>query len=486
MCSRLVMLRAGGTETIVPSGRDAGLCNTDQHWANATAALVRAALDTPYLDVEAYVVLSRKATRQVDREALATVVRCAKQHVMGAPVFLVLPSRSWRGLTGQHEACRRWFGTALREGIADIVELPDHEWPESGAPSADVLREAHNAFVSERLACIQNAPAATRWRYVRTSAAPGGSPGARLPFLHDYLLVPDADGKANVLVVAKGGPHTQMKGARRALEQWKSHERLVATLDSPPSPKLSELCAEANLNILPCRGVFELRYVLDQLNARSVDSPEAMRRCLERVELRGEPLFPPGAVGNGACVIMTSSYNPGTESDWDGCIAAARDMHVIVSRLRHPQTHRVLPCVNIARLGRLLDSISEIAAWVHIGHGYRGRGLSAYEPNSGMSGDQLLACFRRYKRSLPLVFLASCHSSTIARSFAERGAGVAIGFQGRAYPEDCQRLEQLVLDGCLQRNGDTETILAGFQVGCEELDAGSFRRLKPMAYHSTR
>jgi hypothetical protein len=85
--------------------------------------------------------------------------------------------------------------------------------------------------------------------------------------------------------------------------------------------------------------------------------------------------------------------------------------------------------------------------------------------------EKWLQCFRGRRLALPLALFLTCYSADVARIFAQAGAGVAIGFEGRVDSDKCRILADQILQSVLAKGWGQRAILEGFIQGRSDLMA---------------
>jgi hypothetical protein len=124
-----------------------------------------------------------------------------------------------------------------------------------------------------------------------------------------------------------------------------------------------------------------------------------------------------------------------------------------------------------------------LTAWLHVGHGKRTHGLQEVT-GEFQTAKRWLQCFAAHRSrggSLALAIFSACETIEVAKEFANAGVGVTIGFDKKVPSVACRRLTAEVISAALRANGDRETIIRAFHLGCDKLKAENFR-LEPVAF----
>jgi hypothetical protein len=101
-----------------------------------------------------------------------------------------------------------------------------------------------------------------------------------------------------------------------------------------------------------------------------------------------------------------------------------------------------------------------------------------------VSSDQWADCFG--EKELRLAMFLTCFSGEIASYFASRGAGVAIGFEGKVESESAHKVATEVLEKMVSGGANTRSILTGFDLGAGKFHATDRLNARPRAYYPKR
>jgi hypothetical protein len=147
---------------------------------------------------------------------------------------------------------------------------------------------------------------------------------------------------------------------------------------------------------------------------------------------------------------------------------ATTEIGEVISRLPfhiHVEVHHDITC---ERLPRILEDKS-FTAWLHLGHGKRGKGLKEEQTGQFVSIERWEGCFRNYEGSLQLVVFSACESAEVAEAFARLGVPVAIGFEEEVLTSAAQKLSAMVIPAALQKGDRQAHVLEAFRAAVVEL-----------------
>jgi hypothetical protein len=296
-------------------------------------------------------------------------------------------------------------------------------------------------------------------------------------FLSDLLIVlrpPEVPGECE----AEIDRYLEADAARRR------HYHVVTHMHWPDK-HLEKYCLDRGLGEpTPTAEDFELWHVLLRLNALASEEELVRHDSVQAVPLAKPPSMKP--VHRILKVLVTSVFGPDEEDQW---LEAARDVGNFLMVSPIAMEYRVELCVSPQRLNAILRDMKVLDVWIHTGHGNGKAGL--WVPQYGdIGGKKWAECF--HDRVLRLALFLTCDSHDTARHFAEQGAGVAIGFEGKVaegkvvIPFKARELALGVLRA-MDAEGTSDAILSGFRFGAAWYESvADLEDARPRAYHPRR
>ena len=426
-----------------------------------------------------------------DRDSLSRLLRQARDHAWGSPLFLALPrslSPADMLRTGR-ELWRLWLEQAHADRALDCLQI---EYTSAETVSLRDLRRAADRADLRRDILAKHASAQAPWRCVTQNR------------LLRSLLWPvaywDDTGEPAthlMLVTDSSLPQRQAKEIESLYEKlWRpGRQLLVATLRSLKSAAgmewsgtgedrspLDELCSTHQLPAaIELYGEVELWYFLLRLNAgfqtpaihavkegwASVPTPWREYRTLP-VTPKAPSVFLPRQTGAPTTIAITSAFDPGEPYHLR---QAAADVGRIVEESLQGVRLLVEPAINLERLFRVMERMPDFDIWIHLGHGDGQHGLREAITGQYAPPERWLQAFRGRGVRLSLAMFLTCASAPIAQLFAEAGAGVAIGISGEVMSDKCRELAGDIVKAILLHGTGQEAILHGFYLGCNRIEA---------------
>jgi hypothetical protein len=456
--------------------------------------------------------------RRRDISYLRQLLTWAREHTWGARLFLV--ANDDIHLSGElregQEALKQWLAAARQGKALDILQV-DYSFmgfPANGEqhlrcdwtrdlevprPVLDRLRDAASRSVNNRQRVLTaRQQRSGPWRCVLSLERGRPLEDFLFPLIQRYGVIEEP---ANLLVVVDCmHPNTQENAVKKARRKYEGRCALVATLGPAPSPELKGYCAEHELGeVLHLRGDFELWFLLLCLNEmplqwglRAPPGSEGLAAGVRSWDERsgvysicrgGSPPFRPTAPGSRPTVLVTSSFNP---EELGFCVDAACDVGWLVDRAPLDVRLVVDPATTRETLIRRIDRDAlDPAIWIHLGHGEGKCGLWEAGSKVPTPTEKWLQCFHGRQLALPLALFLACESAETARSFAQAGVGVAIGFEGKVFSDRCRILADQVLKSVLTKGWQPQSILEGFAQGRLDLMALEDAAADPKAFVST-
>lgn len=302
------------------------------------------------------------------------------------------------------------------------------------------------------------------------------------------------------LIVAVSDPAADAQVA--AFEQGRADPRggpgrlKLVTLNVEPTDALIAKCAEHELSRPLRLGLIELRAFVLVLNrhvpfnrgllpehgALSEDAmPVAPRVRARFLSSRRSPT-----------VLVTSAFRPHTRLSRE----SADDVGYVVRAIPRQVVFHIDPAVTPLRLAAAIQRCAAARAlagappgesdgphvWIHGGHGSEdGELLSG---RVAVDTEAWLDCFGEGQVRLALAIFLSCHSSEVARTFAEAGAGVAVGFDNNVWTLGCRQFAGRLLRKALEGRLNRDTILGAFRQAALEFRGtqGEHTAVQPRAF----
>jgi hypothetical protein len=415
-----------------------------------------------------------------NQPAIERLIRSARERCWGARLLLVLskvPSIA-RIPVDERAAVTAWMNEVLAGRVCDILQI--NVGVESTTKDAlHIILRNRAAVVTERQTLLFDAPGHRPWRCAL--------PASRLDtasVLGPELATTKTDGQEafDLVVLVAGSTRGEREGeiSRHLAKDLARRRRYrVVTYDPDCLLELQDFCQRREIGPpLVLGGDFELWYLLLRLNEQA----KSTWREVESIHPVPAP-SPRLTVPNDRArltILLTSTFGASEKCQW---LFAATD----VGKLMHISPaidFRVELVIDTRRLLQILKKMPPVIdAWIHIGHGSGRDGL--WVPDEGnVSPDQWADCFG--EKELRLVMFLTCFSGEIARHLASRGAGVAIGFEGKVESENAHKVATEVLEKMVSGGANTPSILTGFDLGAGKFHATDRLNARPRAYYPKR
>ncbi|MEK6285352.1 MAG: hypothetical protein AABO57_06390 [Acidobacteriota bacterium] len=408
------------------------------------------------------------------------LLRTARDYCWGSDIYIVADRRI-RVSAGQiddHASMSHWFKTAQEQGTTDIIQV---DIDRSGFNPVDPIDLSRASELSKlRQEVLGSRIFTGNWKCHLADLK------RRLPaFLDPFVIYPvEPRSDANIVIVVDKGAVDQTELVRDARTRYSASRYLVSALGVHPSADLRAMCqGDHDLALLRCRGHFELRYLMAQLNTTSHRRTTTRTCASQRVTIK-DPIFAPPTAQERPGLLVTSSFDPASE--YGQYFEAARDAGAIAYERPPGTLYRAHQAITRGNLAQVLRSFSTLTAWVYLGHGDGERGLQEAGSGGFAEPAEWLACFTAYGSALPLAVFSACRSTAIARCFAEAGTGLAIGFEEDVPPEACRLIATPVVRAALLTHGDTQEMLNAYHVGCTDLIAAGYSGVGPKAFYADR
>ncbi|HBL27968.1 MAG TPA: hypothetical protein DD490_14105 [Acidobacteria bacterium] len=411
---------------------------------------------------------------RLQRSALKDLLDLARRRIWGGRLFLVVADLPVSDeLVETMGDLGDWMRVLLENGVSDLLQTDKSYWSENLEPLLRELRHGAGKLRSKEEALLDVADH-REWRCVFLT-----EPGARdlAGELLGPLVLGDSGkrGDFKLLIVVAG--EVDAERVDSYLRDQTHEVRLFATVKQRPSQELKDLCSKLDLDPpLVFRGELELWYFLRRLNDlrkwHSLRSPGAVQRVWAAQPEEGQQ-----PTWQYPSLLFTSAFGPGDEQipQW---LAAADEVGRLLCKVPYTLDSQVELEIQPDQLIRALERRPN--AWIHMGHGSARSGL--HIPGREMTKEQWGRFFS--KRDLPpLALFLTCDSHEVARSFAEAGAGVAIGFEGIVESDKTWYLAEQVLMAMFVRGMSRQVILEGFAAGARNFEIAQTLTAKPRAYY---
>lgn len=470
MTVRIVVLQRGSPHILQEWREEPGWLR-DDYWQESSCYWPEGVLNNRPEPIDAFLCLERETLAEgYDAVHMREVIQQAHDAMWGAELRVVVDQRLL--LEGQRkfrESREGWFRMLLDNGISDIIELPID--PTDNTPFAEAAarsRKRDQILTTNRID--------GDWKCLLYKTP---DPASEIEaFLAPFLVRSTSDvvGENCLIVLRDRCDDDGLEFVRSVLERLSPGRVMVGVLDEVEEPplELKLLCAKKACELVRFCGLFELQYFLRKLVAAGEICTCSQSRT-DAVQVISEPLFsnrPPQ-------LLITHSFTP---TDVIGCYAAARDVRRLRRAVSNQLQTEIHPAVQCVTLPDVLGRLRPLLAWVHIGHGGGTKGLQQ-AGGAFKTAEEWLKCFACYQSSLALAVFSSCRSERVARSFAEAGVGVAIGFVDDVPKRVCGLLTQVVVAAALRSNGERHEILQAFQQGSKLL-AKEYPSAKPVSFWS--
>jgi hypothetical protein len=452
-------------------------------WDDLAIRLTHENLGERRVLVEVFLCLYGQLDEVYNYSRLAETLRNAREHVWGAPIYLVVaanfhPHSEQRRY---HATWAKFFETVHQARVVDLIEnasLFKGDVPPTG--------------VTLRLLADESAERRERWQ--KLSSSQGWKcvvrPETDAPladFLSPFVIRnTTTQGTGNRIIVCNNSRKSTTssfmeKNVSQSSEQYQVVANLVA--DSNFQHWLDEECLRRGLELFVFNGALELRFSLLQLNHRSQENIAGGR--IEVVRVGPNPLFGAGRGNALPRLLITNGFDPNDARDSLLCLEAADEAGELNHQAPASAIVQIYQSVTCERLPSMIES-EDLTAWVYQGHGAADVGLQESRAGRFAPSHRWRDCFSSYQNSLPLVVFSACRSTHVARLFAEAGAGVAIGFEADVTSSASKLLTTDVVTTALRTQGERQQILDAFERGCQRLMARGHISSGPKAYWSDR
>jgi len=399
-----------------------------------------------------------------DANFLRTVIRQAHKSMWGAKVYVVVDSKlqlEWD--SDLNEERKQWFEMLLDNGVTDVLQLPLD--PETDPKFRHAMLRSHR-----RLTMLDRFLPDKKW-LIMTPTQSDVLPDQPLPpeaewLLDGFLSDEDAIEKGqNSLLVLRDSKECQLNFLSEKLKAFRRggiSVGLLSDLSIKFPPEFQSLLKKHDCPVIELRGLFELHYFMQNLAADHSQYRNTLN-CAEFVIMAED-----GRLNNlPPQLLITHAFVPTEE---DAYYSASQDFWALHEAVKDSGEVIVYPSIKMRSLQDLLNRLTRLLAWVHIGHGNGDEGLQ--EANGLYRGpENWLKCFAQYNKGLPLVVFSSCKSEAAARKFAEAGVGVAIGFRQTVRRDVCERLTSTIIKAAFDSGGNRKKILEAFSEGKRLLES---------------
>lgn len=404
---------------------------------------------------------------------LVNLLGHARTATWGANIYIVLAKGDMqRELFDAQHLREEWFEILLANNVTDILEITRDSYGEK-------LRNA-SALSRRRRKILSSLASGKQWRchvFQPAMYRIGVHKRFLLPFLANDL---GSEGSGCVLVLTAPISSEHIKFIKEALENYPDRHFLAVTVDEDPNESNDSLYSDLQIacrdkcELLSCRGLFELHYLLQQLNA----SPQRYsllswsEQIVQRTEIGsdGKPELPG--------LLITHAFI--ADADFEYCYAAAAEVNRITENLSDLSEIEIAlyPAISTDILPDLLQVLhSDQLIWLHIGHGEIQNGIQQSRSEIFKTPEDWLRCFAAFDGRLVMVSFSVCESKAAASYFAISEIGTSrkkpsasIGFGKRVPIKATRFLTERVIPTAIRTVGDAHAIRKAFAQGRELLE----------------
>jgi len=484
MRCQIVVLPEGGLDPRMMWALQQNRSEEEARWRELCIDRVKRAQKGDFTPDEIFLcLLGDELIDHCDLHALSWLLALVRDHCWGSSIFLVASERILisEQLLKNRQMIFEWLCKAVAGRVQDLL-LVSYE-PRTEEPLRSTSLQAAASRARNRHKVLRSLhPHSRPWRCLLPEEWNRSS-----SLLARQVQEREATDRRLDLVIVVGDPNAiaQRETVKRALERYPDRRYLVVTLRSQASPLLWRFCEERRLEPLDLTGELELWYLLIRLNYEVDRDLGTGAEAQAVVRADQPPTFQPLSLERLPLILFTSAFDP----DQPGhCIAAARDVSLLLAESPLETPFRVEPAIRRERLIEVLSDVSSLKVWIHMGHGQANRGLWESGEARPFTIEQWLGCFRSRSRSgvplpLELAIFLTCESAEAALRFAQAGVGMSIGFGAKvdthlARQVAIQALKTIFRDGLSRRS-----LEQGFLAGKAALEALEWGHSQPVAYY---
>jgi hypothetical protein len=433
--------------------------------------------------VEVFLCLHGQLDEAYNYNRLAETLRYAREHVWGAPIYLVV-AVNFRLQPEQRKHQATWakfFEVIHQARVVDLIENAGL-FEGRSAPSGAMLRVLADE-ASERRRRLQRLSGIHAWKCVVRPETDALLAEFLTPFVSRDAPALSSDNR--IIVCTNSRKPTTRSFIEKNVTRRTGTRQVVANLvaDADFQRWLDAECNLRRIDLLDFGGVLELRFSLVRLN--HLNPYYSGEDRIEMVPVAPSTLFNAERVGGTPRLLVTNGFDPNDTRDSILCLEAADEAGELKHQSPPDALTDIYQSVTCERLPGMVES-ADLTVWVYQGHGDGERGLQ--ESRAGRFGapGRWRDCFSNYQNGLPLVVFSACRSTHVARLFAEAGAGVAIGFESDVTSSAAKLLTTDVVTTALQTRGNQREILEAFRRGCGRLTARGYISSGPKAFWTSR
>lgn len=453
-----------------------------------------ASQEQPYSNFQADVFLlvcGRLPEHLYDIDDVERIVKGARYHNWGGNIYL-----AWEGSTetdfkslNQHldAVLEAWFRGLVGLGLTDLIEIP---WKEYAAePDVNKLLYRSALKSEERLQRLRGLAGDEAWRVVLRDHPFSPIESFIKKFIGEATGSDQAiffDGKPSLLDLAQmlDKSHGPEHGGKQfiGVRSFREESGLEALLDR-------EFPGERPFYF---NSILEWLYSFLRLNPvrRTAASVPRAGRAEGEADVRWVTPRAEGGIrlrpNDGdirllvTCAFHTERSKPlDLDRDQAGWYAPTHWLHAsneigeVLSRLPFRVQVEVHHDITCERLPHLLNDKS-FTAWLHLGHGKRGKGLKEEMTGQFVSVERWRGCFKNYEGSLQLIVFSACESAEAAEAFAHHGVPVVVGFEEEVLTLAARQLSAMVIPAALRPGNRQAHLIEVFRAAAEELGKVSY------------
>lgn len=413
---------------------------------------------------------------RIQQSVLKGILDQARKRIWGARLFFVVERLKLSNeLVSIQESLGDWMKVLLEEGVTDLLQVLESFASENPEPLQRSLSRVARQ-TRDRRQVLNDIADHREWRCAfLTEQYEGRDLVGRLL---QPLVIADPSHRADsnlVLVVTEEMPSAEM--LKTHTEDPLHRVCLFATVNRDRSDSLKLFCESQRLPPpLVFHGELELWYFLLRLNELRKWYPSSFRvpESIHAVQARPASILRPAP--QYPSLLFTGAFSSG-EGEVDQWLTAAEEVGRLLRKVPHALESRIELAIQPERVVRALAA--EPNVWIHMGHGSARSGL--HIPGMDVTQEQWVDCFSQC--DLRLALFLTCDSHEIARLFAECGAGVAIGFEGKVESDKTWHLAEKVLEVMFSRGTSRQVILEGFYAGARRFLGVQTLNATPRAYY---
>jgi hypothetical protein len=452
----------------------------EKAWAQLASNINKRANTDSSMPVDVFLILRKSLPENFyDEGRLEIIINDARNHAWGGDIYIVWDQKADTGfnnLYGRNQtAFEKWFRMLIDCGVTALIEIPKKIKLEE--PNESIILRKYAQEANDRREHLQKLVSNNGWSVVLRDEACLLDAFIKQHVEQDTL----PSTSTNQIIFYDRKPRRGLSYLlEKARDSYRGGKRFVAAVPGIDARDLEGLCKQesADLKLILFSSIFEWLYAFIRLDQASRPSSARLSTNCNQAYCNDDHItwvkpsrkirFQPKSNDAEMRLLVTSAFNQAQEKDH--CTEAAKEIGESLRNLPFQVEIEVYPYITCETFPDVLAG-KQFTAWLHIGHGNRKEGLYEGRANQFASPDRWLTCFNAYPGSLQLVILSACYSAQMARSLAEAGVCVAIGFEKQVLTVAARKLTERVLPAVFQAGDKQRASLDAFRQVFGELDS---------------